>query len=162
MSANSGSIGLISDLRSAESRAAEVSRGKADVHHGRALVELEAVITTAVIGSPSTSMPSLIETSSMHGAVIAPADGLVPAMIGTKRAINLAIGGKGAGPVGAEERHLIFPGGRRRGWHSGSTAAATGAGAVGAGPVSNRQASSGWLNGWCHDPRRRDPEGSQA
>ena len=28
--------------------------------------------------------------------VIAPADGLVPAMIGTKRAINLTIGGKGS------------------------------------------------------------------
>ena len=28
--------------------------------------------------------------------VIAPADGLVPAMIGTQRAINLAIGGKGS------------------------------------------------------------------
>src|SRR5947209_5564315 len=72
-------------------------RGKADVHSGRALVELGAVINKGgdrilfhLDAEPDRN------TFDALARVIAPADGLVPALIGTSRAINLTIGGKGS------------------------------------------------------------------
>src|SRR5947199_230285 len=72
-------------------------RGKADVHSGRALVELGAVINNGgdrilfhLDAEPDRN------TFDALARVIAPADGLVPALIGTSRAINLTIGGKGS------------------------------------------------------------------
>jgi translocation and assembly module TamB len=72
-------------------------RGKADVHSGRALVELSADIagggdhiTFHLDAEPDRNKFELA------ARVIAPANGLVPAMIGTKRSVNLAIGGGGS------------------------------------------------------------------
>lgn len=71
-------------------------RGKADVHSGRALVELHALVND---GGDRLAFHLDAEPDrnkfDVAARVIAPADGLVPAMIGTRRAINLAIGGKG-------------------------------------------------------------------
>jgi translocation and assembly module TamB len=71
--------------------------GKADVHSGRALVELKALINN---GGDRIAFHLDAEPDrnkfDVAARVIAPADGLVPAMIGTKRAINLTIGGKGS------------------------------------------------------------------
>ena len=60
-----------------------------------------------------------------RAASIAPANGLVPAMIGTKRAMNLTIGGKGSWTRWRGRPRSTFRAGRRRGWRSASTAAAT-------------------------------------
>jgi translocation and assembly module TamB len=72
-------------------------RGKADVNHGRALVELAAVLNN---GGDRIAVHLDAEPDrnrfDMFTRVIAPADGLVPALIGTKRAMNLTIGGKGS------------------------------------------------------------------
>src|SRR5207237_9158219 len=72
-------------------------RGKADVNHGRALVELAAVISN---GGDRIAFHLDAEPDrnkfEVFTRVIAPADGLVPALIGTRRAVNLAIGGKGS------------------------------------------------------------------
>jgi translocation and assembly module TamB len=72
-------------------------RGKADVRSGRALVELQAVVNNGGdrIAFHLDAAPDR-NRFEVAARVIAPADGLVPAMIGTKRAINLAIGGKGS------------------------------------------------------------------
>src|SRR3954466_12571335 len=69
-------------------------RGKADVHSGRALVELQALVNNGGdrIAFHLDSEPDR-DKFDVAARVIAPADGLVPAMIGTRRAINLAIGG---------------------------------------------------------------------
>src|SRR6185312_16207426 len=71
--------------------------GKADVNHGRALVELAAVVSNGgdrvvfhLDAEPDRDKFDLL------ARVIAPADGLLPAMIGTKRSVSLAIGGKGS------------------------------------------------------------------
>ena len=72
-------------------------RGKADVHSGRALVELAALVNNGGdrIAFHLDAEPDR-DKFDVGARVIAPADGLVPAMIGTRRAINLAIGGKGS------------------------------------------------------------------
>ena len=71
-------------------------RGKADVHSGRALVELSARIND---GGDRIAFHLDAEPDrnrfDLFARVIAPANGLVPAMIGTKRAMNLSLGGKG-------------------------------------------------------------------
>src|SRR6185312_15900238 len=71
--------------------------GKADVNHGRALVELAAVVSNGgdrvvfhLDAEPDRDKFDLL------ARVIAPADGLLPAMIGTKRSVSLAIDGKGS------------------------------------------------------------------
>jgi translocation and assembly module TamB len=72
-------------------------RGKADVNHGRALVELRAVINN---GGDRISFHLDAEPDrnkfDLLARVIAPADGLLPALIGTKRSVSLAIGGEGS------------------------------------------------------------------
>jgi translocation and assembly module TamB len=72
-------------------------RGKADVRSGRALVELQALVNN---GGDRIALRFDAEPDrdmfDVGARVIAPADGLVPAMIGIKRSINLAIGGKGS------------------------------------------------------------------
>jgi translocation and assembly module TamB len=72
-------------------------RGKADVNHGRALVELQALVNNGGdrIAFHLDSEPDRNKFDA-YARVIAPADGLVPAMLGTHRAINLALGGKGS------------------------------------------------------------------
>lgn len=71
--------------------------GKADVHSGRALVELKALINN---GGDRIAFHLDAEPDrnkfDVAARVIAPVDGLVPALIGTKRSINLSIGGKGS------------------------------------------------------------------
>ncbi len=72
-------------------------RGKADVRAGRALVELAAVVNN---GGDRIALHLDAEPDrnkfDVGARVIAPADGLVPALIGTKRSVNLTIGGKGS------------------------------------------------------------------
>ena len=71
--------------------------GKADVHSGRALVELGAIING---GGDRIAFHLDAEPDrnkfELAARAIAPANGLVPAMIGTKRALNLQIGGSGS------------------------------------------------------------------
>jgi translocation and assembly module TamB len=73
------------------------ARGKADVHSGRALVELQALVDN---GGDRLAFHLDAEPDrnkfDVAARVIAPGDGLLPAMVGTRRAINLAIGGKGS------------------------------------------------------------------
>ena len=72
-------------------------RGKADVNHGRALVELAAVMNN---GGDRIAFHLDAEPDrnkfDVFARVIAPADGLIPALIGSQRAVNLTIGGKGS------------------------------------------------------------------
>src|SRR6476469_3430337 len=72
-------------------------RGKADVRHGRALVELQALIND---GGDRIAFHLDAEPDrnkfDVFTRVIAPADGLFPALIGSHRAVNLVIGGKGS------------------------------------------------------------------
>jgi translocation and assembly module TamB len=72
-------------------------RGKADVHSGRALVELAAVMSNGgdriVFGLDAEPDRDKFDVTAR---VASPANGLVPAIIGTKRAIALDIGGKGS------------------------------------------------------------------
>jgi translocation and assembly module TamB len=72
-------------------------RGKADVRSGRAQVELAAAVNNGGdrIAFHLDSEPDR-NKFDVFARVIAPADGLVPAMIGTKRSVNLSIGGKGS------------------------------------------------------------------
>jgi translocation and assembly module TamB len=71
--------------------------GKADVHSGRALVELKALINNGGdrIAFHLDAEPDR-DRFDVAAGVVAPADGLLPAMIGTRRSIDLAIGGKGS------------------------------------------------------------------
>jgi len=71
-------------------------RGKADVHSGRALVELQALIAGGGdrIGFHLDAEPDR-NTFDLRTRVIAPADGLVPALIGIKRSVDLKIAGNG-------------------------------------------------------------------
>jgi len=70
--------------------------GKADIHSGRALIELQTLINN---GGDRMAFRLDAEPDrnrfDVAARVLSPADGLVPAMIGTKRAINLTVGGKG-------------------------------------------------------------------
>src|SRR3982751_6137581 len=72
-------------------------RGKADIHSGRALVELAALLNNGgdriAFGLDAEPDRNRFDVGAR---VVAPADGLVPAMIGTKRSIDLAIGGRGS------------------------------------------------------------------
>src|SRR6478672_6559161 len=72
-------------------------RGKADVHSGRALVELQALVND---GGDRIAFHLDAEPDrnkfDVGAQVIAPANGLVPALVGTRRSINLTIGGKGS------------------------------------------------------------------
>jgi translocation and assembly module TamB len=72
-------------------------RGKADVRHGRALVELGVLVNNGgdrivfhLDAEPDRNKFDLLTR------VTAPADGLVPALIGTRRAMKLSIGGQGS------------------------------------------------------------------
>ncbi len=72
-------------------------RGKADVHQGRALVELATVMNNGgdriilhLDAEPDRNKFDVV------AHVVSPANGLVPAIFGTRRAINLDIGGKGS------------------------------------------------------------------
>jgi translocation and assembly module TamB len=71
--------------------------GTADVHSGRALVQLKALIND---GGDRIAFNLDAEPDrnkfDVGARVIAPADGLVPAIIGTHRSIDLSIGGKGS------------------------------------------------------------------
>src|SRR5438552_13452881 len=73
------------------------ARGKADVRSGRALVELAALVNNGGdrIAFHLDAEPDR-DKFDVGARVIAPADGLVPAMIGTRRSINLAVGGRGS------------------------------------------------------------------
>lgn len=70
--------------------------GKADVHSGRALVDLQALIAKGGdrIGFHLDAEPDR-NKFDLRARVIAPADGLLPVMTGIKRAIDLSIAGKG-------------------------------------------------------------------
>jgi len=72
-------------------------RGKADVRSGRALVELQAVVNNGGdrIAFHLDAEPDR-DKFDIAARVIAPDDGLVPAMIGIRRSIDLSIGGKGS------------------------------------------------------------------
>ena len=71
--------------------------GKADVRSGRALVELAALVNN---GGDRLAFHLDAEPDrdkfDVAARVVAPADGLIPALVGTKRSINLAVGGKGS------------------------------------------------------------------
>ena len=71
--------------------------GKADIHSGRALVELQSLINN---GGDRIAFRLDAEPDrnkfDVGARVLSPADGLVPAMIGTRRAINLSVGGRGS------------------------------------------------------------------
>jgi translocation and assembly module TamB len=71
--------------------------GKADIRGSRALVELQARVDN---GGDRIAFHLDAEPDrnrfDVGARVIAPADGLFPALIGTRRAVNLAIGGNGS------------------------------------------------------------------
>ena len=71
-------------------------RGKADVHSGRALVELQALIANGGdrIGFHLDAEPDR-NKFDLRARVIAPADGLFPALIGIQRSVDLKIAGNG-------------------------------------------------------------------
>ena len=72
-------------------------RGKADVHRGRALVELNARVNN---GGDRIAFRMDAEPDrnrfDLDGRVVAPANGLVPALLGTRRSINLVLDGRGS------------------------------------------------------------------
>jgi translocation and assembly module TamB len=70
--------------------------GKADVRSGRALVELAALINNGGdrVAIHLDSEPDR-DKFELRGRVSSPENGLVPALIGTHRSIELALGGKG-------------------------------------------------------------------
>jgi len=71
--------------------------GKADVRRGRALVELVSAVNNGGdrIAFHLDAEPDR-DKFDIFARVLAPADGLVPAIIGTKRTIDLTIRGKGS------------------------------------------------------------------
>jgi translocation and assembly module TamB len=70
--------------------------GKADVHSGRALVEFQALMANGGdrIGFHLDAEPDR-NKFDLRARAISPIDGLLPAMVGMKRSINLAIAGNG-------------------------------------------------------------------
>ncbi len=69
--------------------------GKADVRSGRALIDVTALVSTGDnIAFHLDSEPDR-NRFDLGARVVAPENGLVGSMIGTRRAINLAIGGDG-------------------------------------------------------------------
>jgi translocation and assembly module TamB len=71
--------------------------GKADVHSGRALAELQAFINNGGdrIGLHLDAEPDR-NKFDLRARVIAPADGLVPALVGTRYPLDLSIAGNGS------------------------------------------------------------------
>ncbi|GAA3909083.1 translocation/assembly module TamB domain-containing protein [Sphingomonas limnosediminicola] len=72
-------------------------RGKADVHEGRALVELQAQMNNGgdrVVFKLDAEPDRNKFDVAAH--VVSPANGVIPALAGTKRAINLDVDGKGS------------------------------------------------------------------
>ena len=71
--------------------------GKADVHSGRALVELKVLMNN---GGDRLALHLDAEPDrnkfDVGARVNSPANGLVPALVGTRRAIDLTLGGKGS------------------------------------------------------------------
>jgi translocation and assembly module TamB len=72
-------------------------RGKADIRSGRALVELAAALDNGGdrLALKLDSQPDR-DKFDVAARLISPADGLVPALAGTRRPINLAIDGDGS------------------------------------------------------------------
>src|ERR671920_929359 len=72
-------------------------RGKADVHSGRALVELAAAINNGGdrIAFHLDAEPDR-DKFDVAARILAPSDGVLPALVGTKRSINLALDGRGS------------------------------------------------------------------
>ena len=72
-------------------------RGKADIRSGRALVELAAQLDNGGdrIALRLDSEPDR-DKFDVEARLVSPANGLVPALIGTRRAIGLSIGGNGS------------------------------------------------------------------
>jgi translocation and assembly module TamB len=71
-------------------------RGKADVRSGRALVELVAATSAGDrIALKLDSEPDR-DRFDIGARILSPADGVVPAIVGTRRAINLNVGGIGS------------------------------------------------------------------
>jgi translocation and assembly module TamB len=71
--------------------------GKADVHRGRALVEVKALVDNGGdrIAFHLDAEPDR-DKFDVAARIAAPADGLLPALVGTRRSIDLDIGGKGS------------------------------------------------------------------
>ncbi len=71
--------------------------GKADVRSGRALVELAALVNN---GGDRLAFHLDAEPDrdrfDIGARIVAPGDGLIPALVGTRRSIDLAIGGRGS------------------------------------------------------------------
>ena len=71
-------------------------RGRADVRSGRALIELSARVSSGDdLAFRLDSEPDR-DRFDLAARVISPANGFVPAVIGTRRAINLAVAGSGS------------------------------------------------------------------
>ncbi|HJU76699.1 MAG TPA: translocation/assembly module TamB, partial [Sphingomicrobium sp.] len=72
-------------------------RGRADIRSGRALVELAAVLNNGGdrIAVRLDSEPDR-DRFDIGARVISPANGLIPAIVGTKRSINLTLDGDGS------------------------------------------------------------------
>ena len=72
-------------------------RGKADVHRGRALVEVAAIMNNGGdrIGFHLDAEPDR-NKFDVTSHIASPADGLVPALIGTRRAISFDVTGNGS------------------------------------------------------------------
>ncbi len=71
--------------------------GKADVHSGRALLELKALIANGGdrVGFHLDAEPDR-NKFDLRARVISPADGLLPKLIGIDRDVNLAVAGNGS------------------------------------------------------------------
>ena len=71
-------------------------RGKADVRSGRVLLDLDALASSGdKLGFHLDSEPDR-DRFDLSARMIAPDNGFVPAVIGTRRAINLSVGGAGS------------------------------------------------------------------
>ena len=71
-------------------------RGKADVRSGRVLLDLDALASSGdKLGFHLDSEPDR-DRFDLSARLIAPDNGFVPAVIGTRRAINLSVGGAGS------------------------------------------------------------------
>ena len=81
---------------SGQSRSGSV-RGRADIRSGRALVELAAVLNNGGdrIAARLDSEPDR-DRFDIGARIISPANGLIPAIVGTKRSINLTLDGEGS------------------------------------------------------------------
>ena len=71
-------------------------RGKVDVRAGRALVELQAMIDNGDRMAIRLDSEPDRDRFDLGARIVSPANGLVPALIGTKRSIDLTLGGDGS------------------------------------------------------------------